>query len=69
MSNHAAATAAPPSRISHHEVITASASPATQATAKQPSAAASTCRGRARPEPTSRTGPTRRSSVPRIPSL
>ena len=43
--------------------------PPRPATAKQASAAASTCRGRARPEATSRTGPTRTSSVPRIPSL
>ena len=60
---------AAPTISSHQEVTAASASPAAPATAKEPSAAASTCRGGASPAATSRTGPTRRSSEPRTPSL
>ena len=54
---------------SHQDETAARTSPATHATPKQPSAAARTRRGLASPDATSRTGPTRRSSVPRIPSL
>ena len=65
----AAATARAPSRITHQEVTAARANPVTQATAKQPIAARRTCRAGTTPAATSRTGPTRTSSVPRIPSL
>ena len=60
---------AAPTATSHQDVTAASASPATPARKKHPKAAASTCRGGASPAATSRTGPTRRSSEPRIPSL
>ena len=60
---------AAPTATSHQHVTAASASPAAPATKKQPNAAASTCRGGASPAATNRTGPTRRSSEPRTPSL
>src|ERR1017187_4727182 len=60
---------AAPTASSHHDVTAASASPATPATQNKPNAAAFTCRGGASRAATSRTGPTRRSSEPRPPSL
>ena len=60
---------APPAATSHHAVTAARTSPAAPATAKHPRAADSTWRGDASPAATSRTGPTRRSSEPRTPSL
>jgi hypothetical protein len=57
-----------PTATSHQLDTAASASPASAATAKASAAATSTWRGVAAPEPTSRIGPTRSASVPRLPS-
>ena len=58
----------PPMTISHGALTTASASPAAAANPKHTSAAVSTDRGVANRDPTSRSGPARTSSVPRMPS-
>ncbi len=58
-----------PTASSQHEVATASTRPARQATPKLARAALRTWRGAASPAATSRTRPTRASSVPRMPSL
>ena len=55
--------------ISHHPAAAAKARPATPATAKLASAARFTAGADASPDATSRTGPTRTASVPRLPSL
>jgi hypothetical protein len=57
-----------PTATSHQLDSAASARPATPATAKASAAATSTWCGGAAPEPTSRIGPTRSASVPRLPS-
>lgn len=57
-----------PISTSHHAVVAARTRPATAATAKQAMAAAFTADGFTSLDPTSRSGPTRSSSVPRIPS-
>ena len=57
-----------PTATSHQLDRAASARPATAATAKARHAATSTCRAGAAPDPTSRIGPTRSASVPRLPS-
>ena len=59
---------AAPTTSSHQLVTAASSKPTTAANAKAANAATFTDRDDARPEATSRTGPTRESSVPRIPS-
>ena len=61
-------TAAMPTGISHHEVSAARINPARPAIPKQLNAASLTVDGAARPAPTSRVGPTRTVSVPRMPS-
>ena len=58
-----------PTPTSHHNRVSdTSVSPASAATEKQTNAAVRTAVGAARRDPTSRTGPTRASSVPRMPS-
>ena len=58
-----------PTASSHHCWVTiTSARPASAAIAKKLRLTASTCRGFAAPDPVSRAGPTRCSSVPRTPS-
>ena len=57
-----------PTAISHGALSTASASPATAPRARLTTAAVSTARGDASLDPTSRSGPARSSSVPRMPS-
>ena len=57
-----------PTATSHQLDSAASANPASAPTPNAIPAASSTCRGVAAPEPTSRTGPTRSVSVPRVPS-
>jgi hypothetical protein len=58
-----------PTAISHHCWLSdTSVNPASPATAKATNAAARTVDGVARFDPTSRSGPTRSSSVPRMPS-
>ena len=59
---------AAPTAISHGALTHASATPAAAATARLSTAAVSTARGAAAFEPTSRSGPARSSSVPRMPS-
>ena len=54
--------------ISHHDVVAARTRPATAATPNAPNAARLTAPGGLSPDATSRTGPTRASSVPRTPS-
>ena len=61
--------ARPPTRNSHGVVASARAVPARAATPKATNAARFTAAGEASFEATSRTGPTRSSSVPRTPSL
>ncbi len=57
-----------PTPTSHQEVVAASTSPTSAAPPKAVNAAVFTARGLASPLPTSRIGPTRSSSVPRMPS-
>ena len=58
-----------PTAISHHcRLSDTRVSPARPATANAANAAARTVAGAAAAEPTSRSGPTRSSSVPRMPS-
>ena len=59
---------AAPTAISHGWLTIASARPAAAPTARLTTAAVSTARGVATREPTSRSGPARTSSVPRMPS-
>jgi hypothetical protein len=67
--NQPAAMHAAPRGTSHQLTATASARPAAAATAYDVIAARLTAAGGASPAATSRTGPTRTSSVPRTPSL
>ncbi len=64
----AASTDSAPTIKIHHEDVAASASPATQATTNEINAARFTAFAEAKPDAVKRTGPTRTSSVPRIPS-
>ncbi len=57
-----------PRPTSHQAVVAARTSPAAAATPNARTAALFTARGDAAPDPTSRIGPTRSASVPRIPS-
>ena len=57
-----------PTPTSHHAVVAASTSPTAAARPNAVNAAVLTARGVAALLPTSRIGPTRSSSVPRIPS-
>ena len=59
---------APTATIHHCPDTATRTSPATAASPKHPNAAARTVDGLAAREPTSRNGPTRSSSVPRMPS-
>ena len=59
---------ATPTAISHGALSSASARPAAAPTVRAATAAVSTDRGVASREPTSRAGPARTSSVPRMPS-
>ena len=64
----AASTEIAPTIRIHHEEIDASKRPATQATANERKAARFTAFAEASPDAVKRIGPTRTSSVPRIPS-
>lgn len=64
----AASTDIAPTIKIHQEEVAASASPATQATPNERKAARFTALAEAKPEAVRRIGPTRTSSVPRIPS-
>ena len=68
MYSHAPAMQTAPTAISHGALKTASASPAAAAIPRLTTAAVSTDRGAANRDPTSRSGPARTSSVPRMPS-
>ena len=65
---HAATIESAPIAMSHSEERRARRRPNIAASAKKVSAAERTCFGSAAPLPTSRIGPTRSVSVPRIPS-
>jgi hypothetical protein len=66
--SQAPAMHAAPTAISHGALNNASTTPATAAIPRLTTAAVSTARGAASFEPTSRNGPDRTSSVPRMPS-
>ena len=68
MYSHAPAMQAAPTAISHGALNHASARPASRGDARLATAAVSTDRGAATFDPTSRSGPARSSSVPRMPS-
>lgn len=68
MYSHAPAMHNAPTTINHGALVSASTRPAAAPTLKLTTATANTERGAANREPTSRTGPARSSSVPRMPS-